>query len=88
MDASILNLQRKLLIPGRTAGGLYAGASAGHGVGASAAIGGGLGEGGGAGGIGAESHVGSVSKKVVKLTETQPESVKTVCLFCFLLHVT
>lgn len=33
---------------------------------------------GGSGGIGAESHVGSVSKKVVKLTETQPESVKTV----------
>ncbi|KAJ6641290.1 hypothetical protein Bhyg_06226 [Pseudolycoriella hygida] len=64
---------------GRTAGGLYAGASAGNGVGASAALGGGLGAGGvGAGGIGAESHAGGVSRKVVKLTETQPESVKTV----------
>lgn len=58
---------------------MYAGASAGHGVGASAAIGGGIGaDGVGGGGVGAESHVGSVSKKVVKLTETQPESVKTV----------
>lgn len=58
---------------------MYAGASAGHGVGASAAIGGGLGaDGGGAGGIGAESHAGGVSKKVVKLSGTQPETVKTV----------
>lgn len=56
---------------------MYAGASSGH-VGASAAIGGGLDGAGGAGGVGAESHVGSVSKKVVKLTGTQPESVKTV----------
>lgn len=79
MNKSISNLHPELSIPGRTAGGLYAGASAGHGVGASAAIGGGLDAGGvGAGGVGAESHVGSVSKKVVKLTETQPESVKTV----------
>lgn len=33
---------------------------------------------GGHGGIGAESHAGGISKKVVKLTETQPESVKKV----------
>ncbi len=69
---------------GRTSGGLYAGASAGHGVGASAAIGGDLnGDGVSGGGIGAESHAGGVSKKVVKVTGTQPQSVKTVnyCLF-------
>ncbi|KAG4067762.1 hypothetical protein HA402_005534 [Bradysia odoriphaga] len=66
-------------LDGRTAGGLYAGASAGHGVGASAAIGGGLDANGmSVGGIGAESHTGSVSKKVVKVTGTQPESIKTV----------
>ncbi|XP_058169361.1 one cut domain family member 3 [Anopheles ziemanni] len=54
----------------RTAGGAYAGATAGHGVGASAAIGGGLDGAGGAGGAGAESHAGGVSKKVVKLGQT------------------
>ncbi|XP_055529465.1 calpain small subunit 1 isoform X2 [Wyeomyia smithii] len=54
----------------KTAGGAYAGASAGHGVGASAAIGGGLGGEGGAGGTGAEAHAGGVSKKVVKLSQT------------------
>lgn len=37
-----------------------------------------MGADGGHGGAGAESHVGSVSKKVVKLTETQPENIKTV----------
>ncbi|XP_053673332.1 uncharacterized protein LOC128723599 isoform X2 [Anopheles nili] len=56
----------------RTAGGAYAGATAGHGVGASAAIGGGLDGYGGAGGVGAESHAGGVSKKVVKLGQTNP----------------
>lgn len=66
-------------LDGRTAGGLYAGASAGHGVGASAALGGGLDANGmSLGGIGAESHAGGVSKKVVKVSGTQPESVKTV----------
>ncbi|XP_053664651.1 SKI family transcriptional corepressor 2 [Anopheles marshallii] len=54
----------------RTAGGAYAGATAGHGVGASAAIGGGLDGAGGAGGVGAESHAGGVSKKVVRLGQT------------------
>ncbi|XP_052873023.1 one cut domain family member 3 isoform X2 [Anopheles cruzii] len=54
----------------RTAGGAYAGATAGHGVGASAAIGGGLDEAGGAGGVGAESHAGGLSTKVVKLGQT------------------
>lgn len=80
MNKSISNFTPETsTISGRTAGGLYAGASAGHGVGASAAIGGGLdGSGLGAGGIGAESHAGGVSKKVVKLSETQPESVKTI----------
>lgn len=58
---------------------MYAGASAGHGVGASAALGGGLDANGmSIGGIGAESHAGGVSKKVVKVSGTQPESVKTV----------
>lgn len=55
---------------GRTAGGGYAGATAGHGVGASAAFGGGLDNVGGAGGLGAEAHSGGVSKKVVKLGQT------------------
>ncbi|XP_058466668.1 uncharacterized protein LOC131439542 isoform X3 [Malaya genurostris] len=55
----------------RTSGGAYAGASAGHGVGASAAIGGGLDNEGGAGGTGAEAHAGGVSKKVVKLGQTE-----------------
>ncbi|XP_050075325.1 uncharacterized protein LOC126562786 isoform X1 [Anopheles maculipalpis] len=54
----------------RTAGGAYAGATAGHGVGASAAIGGGLDDRGAAGGAGAESHAGGVSKKVVRLGQT------------------
>ncbi|XP_058066624.1 one cut domain family member 3 isoform X2 [Anopheles bellator] len=54
----------------RTAGGAYAGATAGSGVGASAAIGGGLDGAGGAGGVGAESHAGGLSTKVVKLGQT------------------
>ncbi|XP_049299227.1 PE-PGRS family protein PE_PGRS11 isoform X2 [Anopheles funestus] len=54
----------------RTAGGAYAGATAGQGVGASAAIGGGLDGAGGAGGVGAESHAGGVSRKVVRLGQT------------------
>lgn len=61
----------------RTAGGAYAGATAGHGVGASAAIGGGLDGAGGAGGAGAESHAGGVSKKVVKLGQTNPGAPPT-----------
>lgn len=54
----------------RTAGGLYAGATAGNGVGASAALGGGLNGEGGAGGTGAEAHAGGISRKVVKLGQT------------------
>lgn len=54
----------------RTSGGAYAGATAGHGVGASAAIGGGLNDAGGAGGTGAEAHAGGYSRKVVKLSQT------------------
>ncbi|XP_055626808.1 uncharacterized protein LOC129768893 isoform X2 [Toxorhynchites rutilus septentrionalis] len=54
----------------RSAGGAYAGASAGHGVGASAAIGGSLDDAGGAGGTGAEAHAPGVHKKVVKLGQT------------------
>ncbi|XP_035906225.1 uncharacterized protein LOC118509570 isoform X2 [Anopheles stephensi] len=54
----------------RTAGGAYAGATAGHGVGASAALGGGLDDRGAAGGVGAESHAGGVSKKVIRLGQT------------------
>lgn len=58
---------------GRTAGGLFAGASAGNGVGASASLGGGLnGQTGGGGGLNAESHAGGVSKSVVKLSELAP----------------
>uniref|UniRef100_A0A182TB46 Uncharacterized protein n=1 Tax=Anopheles maculatus TaxID=74869 RepID=A0A182TB46_9DIPT len=49
-------------------GGLLGGN--GHGVGASAAIGGGLDDRGAAGGAGAESHAGGVSKKVVRLGQT------------------
>lgn len=54
----------------RTSGGLYAGATAGNGVGASAALGGGLNGEGGAGGTGAEAHAGGFSRKVVKLSQT------------------
>uniref|UniRef100_A0A182NJ76 Uncharacterized protein n=1 Tax=Anopheles dirus TaxID=7168 RepID=A0A182NJ76_9DIPT len=61
----------------RTAGGAYAGATAGHGVGASAAIGGGLDGAGAAGGVGAESHAGGVSKKVVKLGQTNQGAAPT-----------
>uniref|UniRef100_A0AAG5D8K7 Uncharacterized protein n=1 Tax=Anopheles atroparvus TaxID=41427 RepID=A0AAG5D8K7_ANOAO len=61
----------------RTAGGAYAGATAGHGVGASAAIGGGLDGAGGAGGVGAESHAGGLSKKVVKLGQTNQGAAPT-----------
>lgn len=63
---------------GRTAGGAYAGASAGYGVGASAAIGGGLDDNGGHGGSGAEAHAGGISKKVVKLTQTEGGPGQTV----------
>ncbi|KXJ83176.1 hypothetical protein RP20_CCG008416 [Aedes albopictus] len=54
----------------RSAGGGYAGATAGNGVGASAAFGGGLNNAGGAGGLGAEAHALGTSKKVVKLGQT------------------
>lgn len=54
----------------RTAGGGYAGATAGNGVGASAAFGGGLDNAGGAGGLGAEAHAAGVSKQVVKIGQT------------------
>lgn len=54
----------------RSAGGGYAGATAGNGVGASAAFGGGLNNAGGAGGLGAEAHAPGTSKKVVKLGQT------------------
>lgn len=61
----------------RTAGGAYAGATAGHGVGASAAIGGGLNGGGAAGGVGAESHAAGLSRKVVKLGQTNHGAAPT-----------
>lgn len=54
----------------RSAGGGYAGATAGNGVGASAAFGGGLNNAGGAGGLGAEAHAPGTSKKVVKIGQT------------------
>lgn len=62
-------------IPGQTKGGLYAGASAGYGVGASAALGGNVNEAGAAGGSGAEAHARGVSTKTVKLSQTphQPQ---------------
>lgn len=65
---------------GRTAGGLYAGASAGHNVGASAALGGGLDGAGGYGGSGAESHAGGISKKVVKLDQLEGGAKSSVIL--------
>lgn len=54
----------------RSAGGGYAGATAGNGVGASAAFGGSLNNAGGAGGLGAEAHAPGTSKKVVKIGQT------------------
>lgn len=54
---------------GRTAGGAYAGASAGGGVGASASLGG---EVGNHGGLGAEAHAGGVSKSVSIVDEQPP----------------
>lgn len=56
------------ILAGRTVGGAYAGATAGHGTGASAAIGGSVdGENGAVGGQHAESHSFGKSKSVVKL---------------------
>lgn len=67
-------------LTGRTAGGAYAGATAGNGVGASAAIGGGLDGEGGYGGSGAEAHAAGVSKKVVKLSQAEiAQPPQTVC---------
>uniref|UniRef100_A0A1B0DA47 Uncharacterized protein n=1 Tax=Phlebotomus papatasi TaxID=29031 RepID=A0A1B0DA47_PHLPP len=64
---------------GRTAGGLYAGASAGHGVGASAALAGNVeADGGGAGGSVAEAHATGLQKTVVQTVESQPPQVVTV----------
>lgn len=54
---------------GRTAGGAYAGATAGNGIGASAALGGGLDGDDGHGGTVAEAHAGGVSKKVVQVAQ-------------------
>lgn len=69
---------------GRTAGGAYAGATAGNGVGASAALGGGLDEEGSHGGSGAEAHAGGISKKVVKLSQAEvgqaPQTVSTAAV--------
>ncbi|XP_055609167.1 merozoite surface protein 2 isoform X10 [Uranotaenia lowii] len=65
----------------RTAGGAYAGATAGHGVGASAAIGGGLAGEGGAGGVGAEAHAAGVSKKVVRLGQTNGADAPSEAVF-------
>ncbi|XP_062544544.1 merozoite surface protein 2 isoform X1 [Armigeres subalbatus] len=58
----------------RTSGGGYAGATAGHGVGASAAFGGTLNNEGSAGGLGAESHVPGTSNKVVEIGQTKSAS--------------
>lgn len=66
------------LCVGRSAGGAYAGASAGYGVGASAAIGGGLDDNGGHGGSGAEAHANGISKRVVKLSQTEGGPTQTV----------
>lgn len=69
----------KLIADGRTAGGLYAGASAGHGVGASAALAGNVeADGGGAGGSIAEAHATGLQKSVVQTVESQPPQVVTV----------
>ncbi|XP_055701236.1 uncharacterized protein LOC129800679 [Phlebotomus papatasi] len=66
-------------VDGRTAGGLYAGASAGHGVGASAALAGNVeADGGGAGGSVAEAHATGLQKTVVQTVESQPPQVVTV----------
>ncbi|XP_001663090.2 uncharacterized protein LOC5576988 isoform X1 [Aedes aegypti] len=54
----------------RSAGGGYAGATAGSGVGTSAAFGGSLNNAGSAGGLGAEAHAPGTSKKVVKIGQT------------------
>uniref|UniRef100_A0A6B2E8T1 Putative glycine-rich cell wall structural protein 1 n=1 Tax=Phlebotomus kandelakii TaxID=1109342 RepID=A0A6B2E8T1_9DIPT len=65
-------------VDGRTSGGLFAGATAGHGVGATAALAGGVeAEGGVAGGSLTEAHAGGVSKSVVKVVEPQPPLVTT-----------
>lgn len=51
-------------------------------MGASAALGGGIGESGGIGGAIAESHAGGVSKSVLKISESYPQTVhKKVCFF-------
>lgn len=65
----------------RTAGGGYAGATAGNGVGASAAFGGGLDNAGGAGGLGAEAHAGGISKKVVKIGQTNGAAPPSEAIF-------
>lgn len=69
-----LNLNTHHSIPsriGRTAGGAYAGATAGHGTGASVAIGGAAdGETGAAGGKHAEAHAFGKSKSVVQLYDS------------------
>ncbi|XP_059612927.1 uncharacterized protein LOC132259351 [Phlebotomus argentipes] len=60
-------------VDGQTAGGLFAGASAGHGVGATAALAGGADASGvlSGGGV-AEAHSAGVQKSVVKVAEPQP----------------
>lgn len=67
-----------IYLTGQTKGGLYAGASAGYGVGASAALGGNVDESGGAGGLGSEAHAGGISTKTVKLSQT-PQQPYQVC---------
>lgn len=54
---------------GRTAGGAYAGASAGYGTGASTAIGGSVDEFGQSGGHGSEAHINGLSTKTVQLSQ-------------------
>lgn len=75
---------------GRMAGGAYAGATAGNGVGASAAIGGNYDNEGGHGGSGAEAHANGITRKVVRLTQAEngvaPQTVRCEWTIIFTAH--
>ena len=68
---------------GRTAGGAYAGASAGYGTGASTAIGGSVDEFGQSGGHGSEAHINGLSTKTVQLSQYPqgPQNQQVIYLF-------
>lgn len=72
---------------GQTKGGLYAGASAGYGVGASAALGGNVDETGAAGGSGAEAHARGLSTKTVKLSQTPQVSTSLPLVIIIISHI-